>query len=199
MPTPLQPAAPPLPRANILSYVAKATTPTRVRHVAARSLQILGGTSAVLALACLVKIVDDAWRIFSLMRPAPLSFLITNAFFSNLGSLILLLLFATAAADFFACATPVRRGSSVACTLSIIAIVPLMLVVGFIGAAFGIVAFLYAFPHKYRDEPLYLLFLLVTAACVLGFLILYDVARYLQWISKNPAVEIPPVQFLDVR
>jgi hypothetical protein len=192
--------SPALPRSHVLSYVAAADSPTRVRQLAARAVLVLAVVHWIAAVVFLVILALDVLRIFTGYSSLPLPFrppvseMVREALEQSTASIVFVVFFVTFGVVYFACARPIRRGRKAACRLAILAVVPLILAclmaaVGFIG--------LPIFALLERDMPPLLLLLLVPGAIfVLIVMLLGDLCGFLSWIAKNPITDKPPIPFI---
>jgi hypothetical protein len=191
---------PVLPRAHVLSYVATADSPTRVRQLAARgvlALAILHAMGAVFFLAVtafdVVRIVKFYYGIPLAFRP-PTSEMVSEALKQSVAGIAFTVSFITLAVVCFACVRPIRRARKAACWIAILAIVPpilacFMLAAGLIGGPIFMM-------FDGERNPLLLLLLIPGATAVLIILLLWDLCAFLSWIAKNPVTEKPPVPFI---
>jgi amino acid transporter len=202
--TAAEPPASALPHSHVLSYVASAESPTRVRLIAARVLKILGIVHGVAGLGAMAMIVWWALEVYrdyyglpAGLRLGPSIYLRRALEDGPAGWVVLLLYAATIATVLLACARPVGRGRKAACYISVLGVVPLMLMSILAACGFAANAVVMGTPLGGFDwNPVYLILLLPFGLCVLGFLLLWDLTGFLRWIANHPITEKPPVAFL---
>jgi hypothetical protein len=205
-----------LPRASVLSYVTVVGTPTRVRIVAGRWLVLAGAFVPPIALVWPViflvrgfleyreytwgwyfrtyhrlppwmpsvsRIVEDMWRGYVLDGFGAWEWICVGAIPVSI--------------CFWIFAPGVKRGNKMACYGGIAAVGPMALV--FAGASFylGLLAFHFGLGvQRNAPNPKYFLALFAAAATIVLMLLLWDIARFMWWIARNPIVEKPAAAFL---
>jgi hypothetical protein len=213
----------PLPHARVLGYVGHVSTPTRVKIISARVLQILGWLQILLALALVVPMAmtlhqrasDFArWRAGhfgplvvagapAVPPPAPTFVDYRRASLEALsnspGRAFVLLVFFPDGLFLVLMAGTVRKGQRLGSQLCFVALCPLIGTISVLGALAGCFTLMYAFglfrePPSLWAVPALLIFLLLG----LALLLLVDLVGYLRWIARHPLAEKPPMPFLPV-
>lgn len=187
-----------LPRAPVLSYITRAaTTPTRVRLVAAWGVLVVALVYGALMLACAYLIYQDlrnylGWRwttlqvIFECWQYS--GTLQVETVFSGISLVMGCVLVILAGA--------VRRGRRLPSLAAAWCMFPLMLLIAAVVIVRGGMAIIEGAGLVGRAEPWAFWWLLIVPPGVLGILLLKDLCAYLFWIARNPISEKLPVDFL---
>ena len=211
---------PVLPRAHVLSYIAKAETPTRVRRVSSVGVLIIGilfllGTGLVSipvgalnysearqlqALAARPGIVRIArgWRLGPPPAHVPsMAYCLVVQGYRDIVRLGVLLLMWVAGVVMILCTRKIREGNGWACRVAAVCLWGPGTVLFVMSVGAGAVALVYGTSvlgyRAYPEELAWGLLLLVT---VPGVLLHFDLVRFLMWIARNPIGEKPAMPFL---